>query len=262
VESVSEKMKKNIISRLSDIEKNFDVEIILAIESGSRAWGFESIDSDYDVRFIYRHKLKWYLQVLPKRDVIELPINDIDDYSGWDIKKALFLLNKSNPVLFEWLNSPIVYKYREEELNIVKEVSKKYFNPIGSTYHYLSMAKSNFREYLTSDYVKSKKYFYALRPILSCMWIEINKTPPPIVFNELLFLIEDQELLKEIKTLLAKKKSGKETSKEKRVDIINKFIEEHIAKFESKVKGYNPQAKPDSTLLDEALISIIEESAR
>lgn len=114
--TIDPEIRKDIVKKLSHIESEYDVEILFAIESGSRAWGFESIDSDYDVRFVYRHKPSWYFNILPKRDVIELPIVGVDDYSGWDIRKALFLLNKSNPVFFEWLRSPIVY--REETMQL------------------------------------------------------------------------------------------------------------------------------------------------
>ena len=95
--------------KLLDIEKEHDVKILYAVESGSRAWGFESSDSDYDVRFVYAHRKNWYLNILPKKDVIEYPITDEFDYSGWDLRKTMFLINKSNPVFFEWLKSPIVY---------------------------------------------------------------------------------------------------------------------------------------------------------
>ena len=175
-------MTNQIQTKLNHIEKEFDVEIILAVESGSRAWGFESVDSDYDVRFIYKHKPEWYIHVLPKRDVIELPVNEIEDYSGWDIKKALFLLNKSNPVLFEWLHSPIVYKTKEPELSELRSATKK--------------------------------YFYALRPILACMWIERNNEPPPIEFDVLMRQIQDETLLQEINSLLARKKAGAELARE------------------------------------------------
>lgn len=105
-------VRVNIEKKLAQIEQDYQIKIILAVESGSRAWGFESTDSDYDVRFIYKNNPDWYIQVLPKRDVIELPINAIDDYSGWDIKKALIFLNKSNLVLFERLTSPIFRLFR------------------------------------------------------------------------------------------------------------------------------------------------------
>ena len=101
-------MRELILSKLEEIEKQYDVHILLAVESGSRAWGFESPDSDYDVRFIYVRKQSDYLKLEGIRDVIELPIDDTLDINGWDITKTLRLLYKSNPTLFEWFSSPII----------------------------------------------------------------------------------------------------------------------------------------------------------
>jgi predicted nucleotidyltransferase len=155
------------------------VEILYAVESGSRAWGFESLDSDYDVRFIYKNEVNWYLTVLPRRDVIEIPIEDLMDYSGWDLRKSFFLMNKSNPVLFEWLKSPIVYKKNEKFYEIFAEIAKEYFSPVATIYHYLHMASRNYKEYLKRDLVKTKKYFYVLRPLLACKWVELKNVAPP-----------------------------------------------------------------------------------
>ena len=86
-------MRQEILQRLSDIEAKYDVKILLAVESGSRAWGFESKDSDYDVRFIYVHKKDWYLSLIEGRDVIEeLDPDGVLDLAGWDLKKALLLM--------------------------------------------------------------------------------------------------------------------------------------------------------------------------
>jgi predicted nucleotidyltransferase len=143
-----------IAAKLTSIEQEHAVKVLYAVESGSRAWGFESADSDYDVRFIYVHEKNWYLNILPKRDVIEYPITDVFDYSGWDLRKALFLLNKSNPVLFEWLNSPIIYYKDEYFYATLEKLSQDYFSPISSVYHYLHMANRNFRQYLQGEQVK------------------------------------------------------------------------------------------------------------
>src|SRR5947209_3872560 len=102
-------MKDKIIAKLYEIEKEQSVKILYAVESGSRAWGFASKDSDYDIRFIYVHPIDWYISIEEKRDVIEYPVKDLLDFSGWDIRKALQLYKKSNPPLYEWLVSPIVY---------------------------------------------------------------------------------------------------------------------------------------------------------
>ena len=256
--NIDSKIKNSIENKIAEIEKNENVEIILAIESGSRAWGFESTDSDYDVRFIYRHELKWYLNVLPRREVIELPIEGVDDYSGWDIRKALFLMNKSNPVLFEWLNSPIVYKKDKERYNKLQYAAKKYFSPLSSVYHYLHMAKGNNKEFLQDEIVKSKKYFYVLRPLLACLWIKERNETPPIEFEILLSQINDPILLNDIHELLQRKKSGIEMGNEKVIPSIQTFIIETIEKLETYSCDYNPRSKPDSQYLDNLLWELVK----
>jgi predicted nucleotidyltransferase len=149
-------IEEDIASKLKEAEAEHSVKILYACESGSRAWGFASPDSDYDVRFIYAHQKDWYLNILPKRDVIEYPVTPVYDYSGWDLRKTLFLMNKSNPVLFEWLHSPIVYYKDEYAFNVINKLAKEYFSPISSTYHYLHMANGNYRQYLQADEVRTK----------------------------------------------------------------------------------------------------------
>jgi len=229
-----------IREKLAEIENEHNVKVLYAVESGSRAWGFESTDSDYDVRFIYVHPKNWYLNILPKRDVIEYPIDDVFDYSGWDLRKTLFLMNKSNPVLFEWLKSPIVYYKDQFSFDILDQLSVDYFSPISSIYHYLHMANGNFRQYLLEENVKIKKYFYVLRPILACMWIEEQKCSPPMEFEKLLGQIHNKELLESINELLQRKKSGVEMGLEPKKTIINNFIEEQLHHFETAINSFDP----------------------
>ena len=202
---------KIIKTELDVIEKEFNVTIFYACESGSRAWGFESNDSDYDVRFLYYHDLDWYLSLADKRDVIERLIDGTLDISGWELGKALRLMRKSNPPLFEWLQSPIVYKEEEETSKILKEIFPKYYSAKNCAHHYLHMAQGNFREYLKGDEVWLKKYFYVLRPILACRWIEMFDQPVPMEFKILLEkTLDDDSLKKDIEKLLQRKRAGEE----------------------------------------------------
>ena len=175
-------MEKLILSKLREIENKENVRILLAVESGSRAWGFASPDSDYDVRFIYVRNQEDYLRLEKVRDVIELPIDDVLDINGWDLQKTLRLLYKSNPTLFEWFSSPIVYM-ETEFADKFRLIMQEYFLTKRSMYHYVSMAEGNYREFLKGDMVKAKKYFYVLRPILACRWILEKGTPPPMLFS-------------------------------------------------------------------------------
>src|SRR3989344_3225606 len=134
------KIKDEIIAKLREIEDKEKVRILYAVESGSRGWGFESKDSDYDIRFIFVHSLDWYLSIEDKKDVIEYPISDQLDISGWDIKKTLRLFKKSNPPLYEWLNSPIIYLEQGDFAQRLRELMPKFYSPISSMHHYLHMA--------------------------------------------------------------------------------------------------------------------------
>jgi predicted nucleotidyltransferase len=261
---MEEKIYGTIKKKLLEIEKEHNVAIVYAVESGSRAWGFESADSDYDVRFIYVHARNWYLNVLPKRDVIECPIVNEIDCSGWDLRKTLFLMNKSNPALFEWLKSPIVYYKDDCFYAIMEQLSKEYFSPLSSAYHYLNMANGNYRQFLQAKEVKIKKYFYVLRPIMACMWIERNKEAPPMEFEKLLTQIEEKELLDKITELLDKKRSGTELGIEPKIKMINDFIEGALNHFEKTVNTFDPRKKPGQGLLEEGFIKILDymENAR
>ncbi|PEJ60696.1 hypothetical protein CN692_00980 [Bacillus sp. AFS002410] len=254
-------MKEIISEKLKQIEREHDVKILFAVESGSRAWGFPSKDSDYDVRFVYVHRKDWYLSIDQKRDVIEYPINDLLDFSGWDIKKALNLFAKSNPALLEWLRSPIVYS---DDLTISEEL-RSIGNEILSTkacvYHYLHMAKGNYRDYLQGQEVKIKKYFYVLRPILACMWLEKYKEIPPILFDDLLEIEGlEKEFLEEVNQLLIRKKQGEEFDLEPRKDVLNEFIENKIQFFEEYVKEIKEFSKVNINDLNELFRNTIEVS--
>lgn len=255
---IPEHVQARVQKRLSEIEREKNVEILHAIESGSRAWGFASTDSDYDVRFIYRHQRDWYLNVLPRRDVIEYAIVDEMDYAGWDLRKALFLMNKSNPVLYEWLRSPILYRSRTDVVTHLQAVARGYFSPKAATYHYLSMARNNYREYLKKERVKVKKYFYVLRPLLACGWIEAERSPPPMIFADLLdALVPPGPLRTAVEELLERKRAGVELGEEPQVPVLNAFIEERIEYFMDVASTYDPREKPSAETLNQALVEIL-----
>jgi predicted nucleotidyltransferase len=219
------------------------VRILYAVESGSRAWGFASTNSDWDVRFIYVHSEDWYLSIHDQRDVLEIPIDDDLDICGWELRKALRLMQKGNAVFFEWLRSPIVYLEavnpitQQPVIEEFREIAKPFFND-SATLHYWHMAKGNFRDYLQGDVVRLKKYFYVLRPLLSCLWILRGLGQPPIVFQELLAkLIPQGELLTEIERLLVQKQSGEEMTEGPKQPAINEFILLSLEEIGSAVKS-------------------------
>lgn len=226
-------MQEVIRSHLTEIETSKNIRIVYACESGSRAWGFPSADSDYDVRFLYVRPVDWYLSIYEKRDVIDRPINDGLDINGWDLKKALQLFRKSNPPLLEWLGSPIVYFERYSVASKMRELVSEYCSPTACIYHYLHMAKGNYREYLKGQEVWVKKYFYVLRPLLALNWIEQQLGVVPTDFNTLVNrLVVDPNLKAEIHHLLAAKRRGAELNRGPRIESISDFIERELARWE------------------------------
>lgn len=225
-------MEQRIQAVLSGIEREHDVRILYACESGSRGCGFASADSDWDVRFIYYHPRDWYLSVEEGRDVIELPIDDLLDVSGWDLRKSLRLMKKSNPVLLEWLSSPIVYREDANAMAGFRELVRDFYQPAACFYHYLHMAKGNFREYLQGDTVWLKKYFYVLRPVMACLWIERGMGVVPMAFDELAAgVINDGELQSSIVKLVGQKREGAELDNGLRIPEIHAFIEHETGRL-------------------------------
>ena len=249
-------MRELILDKLRQIEKDYNVKILLAVESGSRAWGFASPDSDYDVRFIYVRPKEEYLRLDEARDVIELPINDELDINGWDLKKTLRLLYRSNPTLFEWFSSPIVY-LETEFADQFREIMNDYFSRKKSTYHYISMAERNYREYLKGEMVKAKKYFYVLRPVLACRWVLGRGTPPPMLFSEL----ADEELpaylRPEVDRLLDLKMNSPEVKEIPRIDILNEYLDRSIEEIKNTVANSIEDQSNDWDRLNELFLQTI-----
>lgn len=229
-------MRATIIAKLSEIEKAENVKILHCVESGSRAWGFASPDSDYDVRFIYVRPKDFYLRLDKTRDVIEWQLDDTLDINGWDVKKTLTLLYKSNPTLFEWNSSPIVYKTTDEWQSI-SAIVNRYFVAKSGLYHYISTAKRNYSEYLTGKTVKLKKYFYVLRPLLACKWILAEGTPPPMLFRTLMDKYLDGELKPDVDKLLDMKMNTPEIRVGKRLDRVNDYLLRNIEDIETVISG-------------------------
>lgn len=237
-------MREKIQAQLHRLEEEEHIKILFAVESGSRAWGFASPDSDYDVRFIYIRQVQDYLRLEPVRDVIELPIDEVLDVNGWDLQKTLRLLHKSNPTVFEWFSSPIVYR-ETEFADIFRSLTGRYFSSKKALYHYISMAEGNYREYLKGDMVRAKKYFYVLRPVLACRWILNRGTPPPMLFSELIMAELPAELTAAVHELLELKMNSPEVKLIPRISEINEYLDKSILDIKSFVKSLDDSPVPE-----------------
>lgn len=206
-------MKPIIINKLKEIEDKYNIKILFAVESGSRAWGFPSTDSDYDVRFIYKRKIEDYLKIDPIDDFIDLKIVDELDFKGWDIQKVLRLMLKSNSSINEYLQSPIHYISDEIFEKELFDLAASQFNSQKVAMHYLGITTKRMVEMEHQNEIKLKSLFYALRSVLSAKWIVENKTIPPMEFEKLKHLIEDKTITNRVNEYLEIKSKVDESYK-------------------------------------------------
>lgn len=241
----------NIIKTLKQVEKTNNVKILFAIESGSRGWGFASDDSDYDCRFIYVNKYEHYLSIHDKKDVIEIPVDEVYDVSGWDLKKSLLLLKKSNGPLLEWISSPIVYMENTEFINEFRDLAKKFFKVKPSMYHYLNLANRFYEDVLEKEKTKIKSYFYIIRPLFACKYIMENGNIPPMEFEKIRNNIEVPEKINNIidRLLEQKKKVNEKEMIDKEVVILD-YIGEELKILTKYADEYKEIKKTNTEELD------------
>lgn len=176
-------MQEKINQYLSELESRRQIKILLACETGSRAWGFPSSDSDYDIRLIYMHQKDWYLSLSEKKDTIEMMLENNElDISGWDLRKSLRLLKKSNAAILERIQSPIIYREVPFFCSTMGTLAPLYYSRIATLYHYLGLAQNTLDDVLNKDTFKLKKLFYVLRSATACRWILSKEVSPPILF--------------------------------------------------------------------------------
>lgn len=235
-------MKNTILSHLNQVEQGNNVKVLLAVESGSRAWGFHSAESDWDVRFVYVHKLDWYLKVNEGRDVIEHMYDDDVDLVGWELRKTMRLFQKSNPALMEWLHSPIIYRADEGFLSRMRALEPAYFNPIKTMYHYGSIYIKHDKRYLQNAAYPLKRFLYYLRGILACRWVEERQSMPPVLFSELVNgTVEEDAIRQKINELLVLKRQSKENDlKEVDSDLVE-YARHWADHFEQTISSFRPE---------------------
>lgn len=231
---------QNIQDKLTEMERVHDCRILFAIESGSRAWGFASQDSDYDVRCVYYHPVEKYLSINSMRDVIEWELNDVYDINGWDIRKALQLAMRSNITIFEWAYSPVIYRtsrWHEEFRAVISSV----LQPELLAARYVGMAESTYKRYLTMAEPPVKQYFYAIRPLLAAHWVLESGRAAPVPFAELRHLLPP-DMEEEINTLLVLRRDHTEKA---RVGLRPKALEYICREIESLHRVLEPFSRKE-----------------
>ena len=227
IPTIGDEARAVIAEKLAEIEASEGVRVLFAVESGSRAWGFPSPDSDYDVRFVYVHHREWYLSLMPGRDVIELPIAEDLDINGWDIRKALNLMLKPNPVMLEWLSSPIRYRWDEEACAALCGLAARVAHQTACRHHYLSLGEGQWRKHVgDAEQVNYKKYFYILRPALTLRWLRLVPDHlPPMNLQALVAGLDlEQDIVSLITELLERKARAKEVGSGPRIAEVDGLI--------------------------------------
>ncbi len=251
-------IREEIINKLKYTEDKHDVKIVFAIESGSRGWGFESPDSDYDCRFVYARDKNSYITLQDKKDFIEYDVDKIFDVNGWDLQKFMKHLIKPNATMLEWLTSNVVYMMDEESTKQLREIGEECFNPVAVGFHYLSIAKNKF-DVVLSDECKIKTYFYVLRPLANVRYIlEHNKMPYMEYFKTLDEINVSQDVKEEIKKLYELKVTVEEAYKIEPNEVLIEYFKKEIEFFEIELKNIKFNKSVDYDKIDKAFREIIE----
>ncbi len=238
-----------ILAKLSSLEATHACQIIFAAESGSRAWGFPSETSDYDVRCIYVHPREKYLGILPLRDTIEWELNEVYDIKGWDLRKTLLLALRSNISVFEWADSPIVYR-TSPWLEEFRAVTRRLMQPVRLASRYLGMADSSYKRYLTVAKPIYKEYFYAIRPLLAARWVLKEHTPAPMLFSDLCAAMLPRDMQGTVNELLTLRTGNVEKAYGAPIPEALSYIQREMATLRRQIEALPFPSPPDSAEAD------------
>ena len=252
-------VRRAVVAELERMERAEDVRVLLAVESGSRAWGFASPDSDFDVRFVYVRPVEHYLRLEPARDVLEWRVDEVLDVDGWDADKALRLLRGSNPSLFEWLASPIVYA-EDPVFAVVRELAAACFSPVASAHHYLSMGRNHLAA-LAGETVRLKKCLYTMRAILAARWVVAERAPAPMLLRDLVDAGLEEPMRGLAAELLEAKTAGGERGELPRIAALNAWAAGTLAQVTGALADLEPPAPVPWERLDEVFLALVGPAA-
>lgn len=248
-----------ISQRLDELETLHGFRILYACESGSRAWGFASADSDYDVRFLFAWPRDHYLSVDPPREDVDLAIDDNDlDLSGWELRKALRLLRKSNGPLIEWLHSPIVYRRTGAEEKL-RDLAVEIFCPRSCAAHYLGLSKKMMTSLIEDpDAGTAKRYLYALRSLLAAAHVIRERAPAPVAFAELVENATlDGALGDRINDMVHAKSAGKESDSIGTQAILDTYLKNEHQSLSTGLDRLPEKRQVPTALLDEVFRNLV-----
>lgn len=247
-------MTTQILTQLNELARTHNVRILYACETGSRGWGFASPDSDFDIRFVFVHPLERYLAINEPQDSITQMITvdgELLDLSGWDLRKLLALLRRSNATPFEWLQSPCLYMEQTGFRDALWALAPQFASPRALIHHYLGICHNSIQGGISNGHIKIKKYFYILRPLLAASWTVDLGTVPPMEFAPLLKRLSDRpDLLAAINRLWAEKEQAVEAHVIPLIPEIQVFIESEMQRCKDIALGLDGKHHPDPAPLN------------
>ena len=250
-------MRETIERKLEEIEQTEKVTILFAVEAGSRAYGLHTATSDYDVRFVYVRPRDAYLKLTAPRDVLEYPISDDLDICGWDLPKALRLLKSSNRSLFEWCESPVVYR-DGAAFDAFKALAEGYFSAGKNLRQQLSAAEAD-RNRLVKE-PTAKQYLAFFRDYLSFCWVLKTGARPPALFDTLLEIQEDPRL-RSLAALLADIKCMRtDAHRLPPREELDAVVETAITRMKQTVSAVPVHENPDWEPLDAFFLKILDQT--
>lgn len=258
-------MKQKITALLQNLEKEHNIKILFAVENGSRAWGMNSKDSDYDVRFVFYRPLNEYITFNKKEDVITIAFDEnlqlhktqgsLIDMCGFDIFKYLKLLASSNPTTIEWLNSPIIHL---GDNNIeLKSYMGSNFSQEKLFHHYFSLFQNNYKIYIKDGKkITYKKYLYSMRGILNALYVLKFDKVPPILMRDTVRAMQcyiPEDIVSKLNEVIEIKSQGLEKETIQRISLFDEFFEQKLAETYT---GFNKR-KIDGKLFDNYLQKVL-----
>ena len=248
--------REDISNELDAMERETGVTVLYAVESGSRCWGFASADSDYDVRFVYARPRNDYLRLEGMRDTIEWRLDDEFDVVGWDLSKFLRLMRQSNPTVFEWLGSTIVYR-EEPSFQAVRDVAGACFDPVAHAHHYLGMVTRNNVRYLRAGNATLKRYLYATRATLACRWAVEEQRPVPMDFSELCEAMLEPELAPLMTRMVETKRNGLEGDRQETIPELDEWLFAQEVLLRDKIGSLEHPARVGWPVLNEVFLEVV-----
>ena len=249
-------MRERILEIIKEIEKEKNVKVILVADTASRSLGYSTSSSDYDIRFVYIQKPEKYLRLGIGRDTIERKVDNFD-FVGFDLRKALEMIRKSNVQMWQWLYSTQVI-LKTELSEKIKNLMPEFFVPKIALHQYAGISSNNFKRKISKEEnVKIKYYILSVIRIATGLKIARDKKYPEIEHISRIGVILPEKVYEEVKRIL-KLRTEYFLETVQANEILNGFIKENVEMLNT-ISDSIETKKRNQAKLDELFFEIIRD---